>query len=481
MKKLKKCGYVSLIFLIFVVGMFWRTKFFLDNPSLWHDECSMAVNIINKNYRELFGALDYLQMAPPFFLVAIKLFIQIFGISDLNLKFIPFFFGVSSFILFYFLAEKVYENKISIALSFALFAINQKMYIYSVSFKRYSCDVFFTTLCLYLVIDLISRKASFKKIVIYSSVFALSIWFSFPAIFSICAGLLVLFLKWFKEKELSIKNCSVLTVPIFLSTLLYLKVYLPQNSGPCTIMYYCWRDSFINKNLSNFGTLLVSNINYLFPSAKALPLLIALVFAGAFIFVRKKPYLGSVLILTLFLDILAGWLRIYPFDDRLTLFLFPIFLIFVCAIFEAVNLKHPLKLIITLILFFLVFYYQFVLASSYLKWRPKNDNGYYTRGMMQEMQKMIKPSDVILIDRMSDSDFIYYSLLYPVKNKIYQQTNDSKDSLLSHMEKHKYYWLLMFFQPSENIEKWVEEHSEDVLFESKQPHKEESLRYIYIK
>ena len=59
--------YPVLLFLVFILAIYLRTKVYLTNQSFWHDECALAWNILNKNYIDLFQPLRFLQAAPVLF------------------------------------------------------------------------------------------------------------------------------------------------------------------------------------------------------------------------------------------------------------------------------------------------------------------------------------------------------------------------------------------------------------------------------
>jgi hypothetical protein len=50
------------------IGLGLRSFHYLRDPSVWHDEAVLMVNILSKSFGELFGPLDFNQAAPPLFL-----------------------------------------------------------------------------------------------------------------------------------------------------------------------------------------------------------------------------------------------------------------------------------------------------------------------------------------------------------------------------------------------------------------------------
>ena len=105
---LKKNIYWILLSFVVFLGFVLRLKGLTANPSMWHDECALAWNSLEKNYVELFGKLRFLQVAPPMFLIVSKLLASIFHVKnhifacDFVLRLIPFFFGSLSIVMFYF-------------------------------------------------------------------------------------------------------------------------------------------------------------------------------------------------------------------------------------------------------------------------------------------------------------------------------------------------------------------------------------------
>lgn len=74
--------YYIFLFLVFLLGVCVRFDFYAYNRPLWHDECSLALSIINKNIFGYFGLLEHNQSAPPLFMAVTKLFSLLFGIKE---------------------------------------------------------------------------------------------------------------------------------------------------------------------------------------------------------------------------------------------------------------------------------------------------------------------------------------------------------------------------------------------------------------
>jgi len=95
----------ELVLLIIGIGVVLRLWQYGANPSIWVDEAALARNIIDRDLWQLLGPLDYAQVAPAGFLLAVKLTAVLFGISEYALRLVPIFAGVISPALFFFIAR----------------------------------------------------------------------------------------------------------------------------------------------------------------------------------------------------------------------------------------------------------------------------------------------------------------------------------------------------------------------------------------
>lgn len=481
-EKLEKYWYYIILTIIFIFGFLLRLKSLLANPSFWHDECALGWNIMHKSYGELLGVLKFLQIAPPFFMFMSKLFTQIFGVSDFVLRITPFIFGTLSLLLFPFFAGEVFKSKLTVVVSFFLLSINQTLINYSSEFKHYSGDVFFTLLCLFLISQII-KGTSFKKTLFYFVIFAVSIWFSFVSAIAIAAGIIVILLKQIKEKEFTFKKNSLIVLPLFLSSMIYLKLYLLNTySKNQEGMDGYWASGFVAKNLSNLFSLLLFNLKYFLFPLKFVYLAFLLFFSGIIILLKKNFYIGLTLFLTIALTCFVSWLGFYPFQKRVILFLLPVFIIFTCAPLEFINLKRKFLSVLISIVFLIIFLTNLVSCYIFITKMPRPTRGYYARQMMKKMVDKINPDDIILINQNSNTEFAYYASFYNIKNQIIQEPqNGNPNELIKSLKKNVYYWLYMPYGPSPTVEKWINTYPEFVIYELGYTNRPERLRYIKIK
>lgn len=477
---LKRYGYYIILSLIFIFGFLLRLKWLIANPSFWDDECSLAWNVIHKNYGDFFSVLNFTQVAPPFFMIYSKFLTKLFGVSDLVLRLAPFTFGILSIVLFYLVTVKIFQNKITILASNFLFTINQTLVNYSSEFKQYSCDVFFTLLCLYLFINLLTKKHTLKTYIIYSLIFAVSIWFSFVSVFAITAGLITYLIKAAKEKSFNYKHFLVISMPFAVSCLVYLNIYILKTYSTNIndlLLCPCWKDGFINKDLSNILNLITYNIYYFFfPIILGTPASVLLLL-GLINLTKKNLYIALIFIATIFFEIFASWLGLYPFKGRVILFLLPIIILFICAVFEYIkptNGFNKQKNIVILIIFLAIFYSGLASTYKFLFNTPKPNRGFYDREMISILAEKIRPNETILVNKYSVPDFKYYSYFYKISNKVIIEPQNS-------LKRKQRYWLYQVWGKHSDFDELLSKEKSDIILEIKGNGYPSKLIYFYLK
>jgi hypothetical protein len=432
------------IFLIVILAIYIRINVLIHNFSLWHDECALAYNIKFKTFSGLFAPLDFNQMTPPFFTIATKIMTKIFGFKEYVYRIIPFLFGCATLPAFYMLCKKILNKKFSIIIAFALFALNTNLIKYSCEFKPYILDVFFAIICLIFFLNLDLKSISPKKTLIYGILLTFLPWFSLPSVFVISAGMIVLFFKP-EAQSYQLTKKLILTIPIALSLLIYLKIFILNNYSHSNYLLSFWDIAFLNKSANSMLYVLLVTFDYLFQPIRYTCLAsIFLIFGFGVMFKHKKEF-AKISFLTLVLLLSASHFNIYPFASRLTLFIFPILLLILLKPIDfisfrwkpqpksskpdAVGLENPTYLAdlskvlisVLLIAFYLTAFWAFpqrVFSSLSAKIFDRKE---YPREMTAFVMEKIKPADKIYVNNSSDADFAYYSSFYKFKNRIIQE------------------------------------------------------------
>ncbi len=466
---IKKNIYWILLGFIIFSGLILRLKGVISNPSMWHDECALAWNILEKSYGGLFEKLRFLQVAPPMFLVCSKILVDIFHVKnnifacDFVLRLIPFIFGTLSIGAFYFVCKSIFKSKWTTFFAVLLFSLNPTLINYSFEFKPYILDVFSAIVCLWIFLNVDFEKTTQKMILVFASILAILPWFSFMSVIVIFAGFMTLSFK--RENP---KNFFLLFFPAIISGFIYLRTFIlniyGQNSNG---MVGFWQNEFVARDLSNLTQLNMSNLSYFF---SYLPLfsctfLTILMFVGLILFFKDTNW--RFILITALTEsalILASILHIYPYSQRLIIFLIPFILIFAVKIFD-INNKILAGILISLIILpHLFFSINFIKISNLNK-------GDFAREIMLQMAEKIQPNEIIVINPSSNAEFCYYDLFFNLKNdKIFlnpksKTKNDIEKELNERVVNGQNYWFYMPYDYSpkkfeiNEIKNWIEKNS----------------------
>ena len=163
--------------IIIGLGIVLRLVQYLYNRSLWFDEVSLALNVIEKTFSELLQPLDYGQMAPPGFLLVAKVLINTFGDGEYVLRLFPLAAGIFSLFIFYEVARRVLSQR-GLIIALAFFAISYPLIRYSSEFKQYSSDVAIALGISLMGLIWLERKSWFVLYTfLFSFIGSLLIWF----------------------------------------------------------------------------------------------------------------------------------------------------------------------------------------------------------------------------------------------------------------------------------------------------------------
>jgi len=338
---------------ILALGILFRVFHYIYNRSLWIDEAYLATSLINFDFIRLATPpLEYEQKAPIGFLWAVKLMVVVFGKKEMALRLIPFLCGIAS--LFFFLPVARYFLKLVGALvAFGVLAFAPPLIYHTVEIKQYGSELLATILSLYLYIKYQDKK-ELSSLFSWGLWGALLLWFSYSAIF-ILAGIAIgtcLYYMFRKEWRHFFRLIIPFSMWLFSFALnFFLFTYKHADSAWLTT-WFSLRGGFmplppasVNEArwffqafyrfldyplgmLWNFGD---SSITKFASIVKGSMALFTLFLWGWGMIVLYKKNSKHFLILTfpLLLTLLASGLKLYPFYERLLVFLAPLALIFI--------------------------------------------------------------------------------------------------------------------------------------------------------
>ena len=401
----------QLPWIIICLGIILRCAQYLANRSLWFDESSLALNIVQRSFSQLLQPLDYDQGAPIAFLLVEKSFIQAFGNNEYILRLFPLLSGVASLVLFYKLAKEFLTPK-AVPIALGLFAILDPLIYYSSEAKQYSSDVT-TALILYVVITpyLEQKRFAFRDIVLFGAIGSAAIWFSHPSIFILAGTGLILFLLCLSEHAW--RKIGQLSIAYSLCVLNFFLVYsisLHHLSNDRNMLDY-WKGSFMPFPPTMSYSDVTWFINTFFkifetPVGLALPGIAALTFiVGCYFFFADRKAKLFALILPIGFTLLASGLHKYPFSGRLLLFIVPSILLLIAeGVAQFMGRVRPDAAVVSFTLIGLLFFQPLFFATYDLVRAPRT-------------HEEIKPVLNYIREHWQSGDtlYLYYSARYAFK------------------------------------------------------------------
>lgn len=404
----------TLIGVMIGLGILLRLREYLFNRSLWLDEAFLVSSIINRSFSGLFKPLDYNQGAPIGFLLLEKLSTTLFSNSEYALRLLPLAAGITSLFLFYKVANG-FCRKEAVPIALGLFVLSERLIYYSSEVKQYSSDVTLALLLYLIFISVETKRSKDSSFYVYGMVAALSLWFSFPALFVLIAVGSCLWVPALMGREWKrVGHLSCIFVVCGISLMMYYLLALKDLSHNSTQLHN-FRNNFMPlppKHMSDVGWFFTS-FEDLFRNPIGLYLKgfgPTLTIFGCFSFYREEKKYLLALLLPLLLTLLASGFRLYPFTTRLLLFMVPILIILISeGILEFSKIVPRYSLILGVMVVVTVFWQPFVTASHHLLHpRAKEE----MRPVVSYVHKHFQPGDTLYLYYSAWPAFQYYAGRY---------------------------------------------------------------------
>ena len=416
---MKKDLNIFVLLSIFILGLYLRLDAFLLNNSFFTDEVLLFANVFSKSYIELFQPLQYFQSAPYIFLVLSKFISNNVGITELCLRFIPFLSSIISLFLFYKLSLIVFKSKYTRYIALFTFGINYQLLFYTQTFKQYSSDVLIVILFLYLILKYFKDIHDIKQYTILGIISILGVFSSFSMFIFLPAVYLTILLV--KKNILKLMYSAL--YPLAVSVVYYLfNLRIVSNS---VYLHKYWEKGY---QIFSFDFYKM-NFDFLFTYYTFPILLLFLLVIGFYFLYKNNKTLFSIFAITIFNTLLLAFLKIYPCERRLILFLLPILLI--TMIYPLDNLKKNWIsfITITISIIFIGFGY-----FNFLKNYILGNVSYLRQDVKPLLQTIINKADNenVYIYYGAISTYSYYSLIKTLPNNVYiaKYPNNEKYSKL---------------------------------------------------
>ncbi len=433
---MKKYNFVNILYFIIticivILGIKYRTEVWLYEPGFFGDEGSLVTNIQTRNVFELlFAAKEHIMSAPYIFLFVSKIIYNFFGFNETALRFIPYISGIFSIVLSLFLCQKIFTRKEISLIFLPLFIFNYQLSYYSMQFKQYSSDVLYTIILIYLFLCFKDKISDEKSTLTAGTIFGITGFFSFPNIFVAAAMYIHFVFKFFREKKY--KEIIFLTFPFVTGLITEYCINFYDTLHSDIMNSWEWENTtFIFQSFSVFMEYLQYTIgNYYYHKY----FILALFILGIIYLLIKEKNILFILITPIFLNVISGFLKLYPFDiSRVIVYTCPIILIIFLKPFdilgaEIIKKNFILNCLISLLIIGLGIYtcilsYNFRIKSFVI---GENNYYFYTSNAKEYVKKLntksILQDDIIFVDRLGEGIFNVYDKNQKYNNNVIFQS-----------------------------------------------------------
>jgi hypothetical protein len=180
-------------------GLVLRLYHYLRDPSLWHDEAALVVNVLDKGFLELLGPLRFSEAAPPLFLWLEKGISLVAGESLFALRLVPLAASCAALVLFAPLARRVLHPT-AVPWAVLLFAVSDRLLWHACEAKQYAVEAFASVL-LMAAWTLTRAWFAWQRAALLALLAPALLWLAYPAAFVYGGLLLVLLMEVVRSKR----------------------------------------------------------------------------------------------------------------------------------------------------------------------------------------------------------------------------------------------------------------------------------------
>ena len=408
--------------LILLAGFFLRLRQYLTGRSLWLDESMLALNIVNRDFGELFKPLDYDQGAPIGFILVEKTFSLIFGRNEFSLRIFPLLIGLFSLWMFYLLLKQVTSGA-TLWVGLALFAFNPRLIYYSSEVKQYIVDVAATILLLLIAIPLFQQPAR-RRFTTLAWVGSLALWFSHPSLFVLIGIGFALSLFYLRKRDSQNISRTFGMGALWVINLGILFTLTLNDLRHNSYMREYWQGAFVPmppwSDLTWYVSAFQMNIDSQFGIPYTAVVIFILMLAGFVMLFFQHRQVAVTFASILFFTLLASSFGLYPLLERMGLFLVPIGILLIAKSFgiPAQRLREyqlPSAIVLIAISGFVL--YGPVTRSLEQFTTPKYFE--HIRPTMSYLQESWKEGDALFVSYGAVPAFEFYAPIYEITGVSY--------------------------------------------------------------
>jgi 4-amino-4-deoxy-L-arabinose transferase-like glycosyltransferase len=169
-----------LFVLALTIGVLCRVIQYAADQSYWHDEAAVVLNVRSHTALQLFGPLDFVQAAPPLFLVAERGMFLLFGPSEWSMRLLPLLIGIGTLFLFASLARRLLSAPWAVV-AVAGFAMGDRLIWHSCESKPYIVDLFVSLVLAQLAIGPGEARLAGQRMLRVAVAATVAMWCSYTA------------------------------------------------------------------------------------------------------------------------------------------------------------------------------------------------------------------------------------------------------------------------------------------------------------
>jgi hypothetical protein len=303
-----------------IIGIIVRTtNFFFADISFWNDEAAFALNIVHKDFVDLFKTMEHSQVAPIGFCLFEKLSVGILGDTETALRLLPYLAGTIAIGLVFIFVHNAAGFWPALLCAAQLAVIKEPIF-YSNNLKPYASDIAIALALMLIAWKSDGARSSWLQLLFIAISGVIAIWFSFPTVF-VLGGIGAMWLMdWLSEPRK--KPFFILTAICSLWLIsFWLQFRLLQTQSSNAYLLEFWREHFLPlapKTLADLEFFVKLPGIFRNPLWTGLPLISSILFiSGCLIIWKHNRRLLVLIVVPLMLNLIASSFKKYPFGDRM--------------------------------------------------------------------------------------------------------------------------------------------------------------------
>jgi hypothetical protein len=226
---------------VLALGLAVRCYHYARNPSVWHDEAALIVNVLDKGFRDLLGPLSFGEAGPPLFLWAERAVALALGDGTYLVRLVPLLASCLALVLFVPLARRTLPRE-AVPWALLLFACSNRVLWHTCEAKPYAVDVLAATVVPTLAV-LLRGKSLRTQCAVYTLAAPCLVFASYPGSF-VLGGLLVALLPAVCRARRPGAWAGYGLLAGVVAGCFGLLILGPAHAQRCAAMTRCWKTQF---------------------------------------------------------------------------------------------------------------------------------------------------------------------------------------------------------------------------------------------